>query len=224
MAQAEAVAQATSIDAVLRDISSSENNDLELAVEDTTAEKPQIVFEETETEVSCVADDEHDTAPAAAAVVLRKIACDDAEDQNAYISPKKRQSKGSERKGSKRAGSPPAHESDADPNSREVGRFGKTISFVNAKARGYRMAPIPNDEDDNGSSGDRIPESAERHNDISENVEGSNLEGPSEDIEQKLETGQPQQVGQVADGCSSTETTGDLILPEARPAEGKTID
>jgi hypothetical protein len=181
----EAVAHAASIDVILGDISHSEDNsDVGKELEMGVVAKPPLIFV---VHADHVGDSDVANGEGSGAVMLRRADNDDtiATADSDCLSIREREDMMEEGKSSSNRLSFRSHEplnsndddelhldqqmdgSGRDGKAKQPGRFGQTISFVKARATGYRRAPIPIDDGcDNGLPTPRepascIPESGE---------------------------------------------------------------
>lgn len=178
--------------------------------------KPPLIFEQSE---ATLADEE---SVGSGAVVLRKadtaetVSIDGAEP----LSPRECDDQGRHEDSASLPGSFSGDDGDnEDVGSKDaagVGRLGKTISFVKARATGYRRAPLPGSDevegriDGSSAVGTGIPESAE----VPGGCRQINSMPPSPEPSAKSEQAQKEA---PTSPLSQDET-------DATPADGKTLD
>jgi len=156
--QDASAARAASTDDILGDISNSEeSHELELGEGGHGVPKPTLVFEEA-TETDLTIDEEADPGVVSiGAAVLRKVdGYEIPRLEDGHVDDEKwQQSKSSS------SASLPGEEGELDGNGSEhVGRFGKTISFVKARATGYRRAPESTGAHEGEGTNSIIPQSS----------------------------------------------------------------
>ena len=148
----EAIEEATGIDNVLN-LSDSESNDCEQGEGDISLKTPALIFEETDASETTSSEDPL-RDPSAGTVVLRK-----ANSQNEISVEQEIRSKADFGGDTIPNGNSPRQRSFSETDEAGVGRLGKTISHIKARATGYRRAPLP-DEDGTTQAIQKEPPSA----------------------------------------------------------------
>ena len=209
-------------------------------------QQPNLIFEETEASETAASDDPL-RDPSAGPVVLRKAGsqkemlakqhetrarantADDsklARQQDGNL-PRRRRSGQMDGTSSPQSFTEAADGGEMDGSGHheaELGRLGKTISFVKARATGYRRAPLP-DEDGHAPQITHEPPSAGEHL----SAEITNQEGQYKDVASSSpakEQSPPRSSNSdsVPKSPLPTDSVPETASPNAPPAEGKSID
>lgn len=211
----EAIEQVTGIDNVLN-LSDSESNDCELGDGDISLKTPALVFEETD--ASETTSSEYPLRdPSAGPVVLRK-----ASSQNGIVVEQEILANADLGDDNMQNDDSSRQRSSSETDEAGVGRLGKTISHIKARATGYRRAPLP-DENGNVQAIRKEPPSASDQ----VSAEISNQESQYIDRESSPARQSPPRSSKSDSRPTTSPTQGldnKVASSKAYPTEGKPID
>lgn len=211
----EAIEQATGIDNVLN-LSDSESNDCEQGEGDVSLKAPALIFEETDASETTSSEDPL-RDPSAGAAVLRK-----ASSQNGFSAEQEIRPKADFGDDNIQNGNSPRQRSFSETDEAGVGRLGKTISHIKARATGYRRAPLP-DENGNTQPIQKEPPSASEQVSAEITKQGSQYK----DLKSSPARQSPPQStnSELSPKTPATAVIDpDIRQVSATPAEGKPLD